>query len=96
MAILKKDGTVETNSKFKNIDWYNQGNEVIDETTPEGRNIVKKILSLSPYFILVRDDQGKVIDVLEDEERPPTEQERIEALESALLTLMFTGGGASE
>ena len=109
MAIIR-DGCLETNSNFPNSNWYEDeaDNVVIDETTEEGEALVQKIISLTPYYDLVFDEGGKVIDAVEnpqkkadwlaqieqhEKNRPPTEQERIEALESALLSLMFRGGG---
>lgn len=111
MAIIK-DGYIQTNSMFPNIDWYNEGNEVIDETTPEGKALVEKLLALSPFYKLIRDSEGNIIDAEEDLEakqawelaeqqrqedyertRPPTELERLEALESAILDLLFRQGG---
>ena len=110
MAIIREN-SLETNSRFPNTDWYNEGNEVIDETTPEGRALVEKLLTLSPFYKLIRDSEGNIIDAEDDLEarqaweleeqlrqeecertRPPTEQERIEALEFALLDLIFQGG----
>jgi len=112
MAIIR-NGRLETNSLFPNTDWYNEGNEVIDETTTEGRVLVEKLFSLAPFFKLIRDSEGNIIDAEDDPEarqvweleeqqrreewertRPPTEQERIEALEFALLDLLFTGGAS--
>lgn len=108
MAIVKPHG-LETNSLFPNTDWYNEGNEVIDETTPEGKALVDKLLSLAPFYKLIRDSEGTIIDAEDDVEarqaweleqqeaeknRPPTEQERIEALESAMLTLILSGGAS--
>lgn len=111
MAIIKK-GYLQTNSLFPDTDWYNEGNEVIDETTPEGRALVEKLLTLSPFYKLIRDSKGNIIDAEDDPEarqawelekqlrqeewgrtRPPTEQERIEALEYAMLDILFRQGG---
>ena len=111
MAIIREYG-LETNSLFPNTDWYNEGNEVIDETTPEGRALVEKLFSLAPFFKLIRDSEGNIIDAEDDSEarqaweleeqlrqeewertRPPTEQERIEALERAMLDMLFRQGG---
>ena len=110
VAIIREN-SLETNSRFPNTDWYNEGNEVIDETTPEGKALVEKLLVLSPFYKLIRDSEGNIIDAEDDLEarqaweleeqqrredwertRPPTEQERIEALEFALLDLLFQGG----
>jgi len=111
LAIIK-DGYIQTNSMFPNTDWYGEGNEVIDETTPEGRALVEKLFSLAPFYKLIRDSEGNIIDAEDDPEarqaweleeqlrreeweraRPPTEQERIEALESAMLDILFRQGG---
>ena len=111
MAIIREHG-LETNSLFPNTDWYNEGNEVIDETTPEGKALVEKLLALSPFYKLIRDTEGNIIDAEDDTEarqaweieeqlrqeewehtRLPTEQERLEALESAILDILFQQGG---
>ena len=111
MAIIREHG-LETNSLFPNSDWYNEGNEVIDETTPEGKALVEKLLALSPFYKLIRDSEGNIVNAEDDPEarqaweleeqlrreeweraRPPTEQERIEALESAMLDILFRQGG---
>ena len=111
MAIIREHG-LETNSLFPNTDWYNEGNEVIDETTPEGRALVEKLLALSPFYKLIRDTEGNIVDAEDDLEarqaweleeqlrqeewertRLPTEQERLEALESAILDILFQQGG---
>lgn len=84
---------------------------MIDETPPEGRALVDKLLTLSPFYKLIRDSEGNIVNAEDDPEarqaweleeqlrqeewertRPPTEQERIEALESVLLDLIFQGG----
>ncbi len=111
MAIIREHG-LETNSLFPNTDWYNEGNEVIDETTSEGKALVEKLLALSPFYKLIRDTEGNIIDAEDDLEarqaweleeqlrqeewertRLPTEQERLEVLESAMLDILFQQGG---
>jgi hypothetical protein len=64
MAIIR-DNLIETNSLFLDSDWYNDGNEVIDETTEEGKALVEKILAIAPAYELVRDDDGKIIGAVE-------------------------------
>jgi len=91
MAIIR-DNLIETNSLFPDSDWYNDGNEVIDETTEEGKALVEKILALAPAYELVRDAKGKIVDAVDDpvkraemEQRnayaTPTLEERVRALE---------------
>lgn len=111
MAIIKSDGTLETNSLFPDVDWYNQNNEVVDETTEKGQALVKRLVELSPFYTLVRDSKGNIVDAEDDVEarqawesdeqqrqeeyertRPPTEVDRLKALESAMLSLLFKGG----
>lgn len=109
MAILRTHG-IEIHSLFPNEDWYNEGNEVIDETTEKGQALVEKILTLVPFCTLIRDSVGNIIDAednlvarqtweqeqqrLRDEHertRPPSQEERLEAIESALLTMLLGG-----
>ena len=91
MAIIR-DNLIETNSLFPDSDWYNDENEVIDETTEEGKALVEKILALAPAYELVRDAKGKIVDAVDDpvkraemEQRnayaTPTLEERVRALE---------------
>lgn len=97
MAIIR-DGLIETNSLFPSLDWYGQGNEVIDETTEEGKALVQKILALTPAYALVRDAEGIIIDVVDDPKRrveleqqaesmSPTLEERVQALEQLAQAL---------
>ena len=107
--IILSDGNFETNSLFPNTDWYNEGNEVIDETTEEGRLLAEKIMTLFPAYTIVRNAEGKIIDVVDDpvkreqlrqqeeqeaQESPPTLEERIQALEELELMRIFGGGDA--
>lgn len=91
MAIIR-DNLIETNSLFPDSDWYHEENEVIDETTEEGKALVEKILALAPAYKLVRDAKGKIVDAVDDpvkraelEQRnayaTPTLEERVRALE---------------
>lgn len=93
--IVRLDKTFETNSLFLNSDWYNEGNYVIDETNEENQELIKKIKDNAPYMELVVEND-KVIDVIPTERpepeplppQPPTPEDRLEALELALLTLL--------
>lgn len=105
--ILLKNGGFQINSLFPNTDWYNEGNEVIDETREDGRVLAEKITALYPAYTLVRDSEGRIIDVVDDpvkreqlrqqeeqeaQESPPTLEERIQALEELELMRLFGGG----
>lgn len=101
MAIIR-DNLIETNSLFPDSDWYHEGNEVIDETTEEGKRLVEKILALAPAYKLVRDAKGRIVDAVGDPvrlaemeqrkaEAPPTLEERVQALEEVELIRLFGG-----
>lgn len=78
--IVRKDKTFETNSQFPNVDWYNEENYVVDETTEVGRVLARKIIENYPYFNFVLDSEGKLIDI-SPTERPvldPVEEEKTE------------------
>lgn len=105
MAIIR-GGHLETNSLYPNVDWYDEGNEVIDETTAEGKLLVEKCLALSPAYTLVKDADGRITDVVDDPVKraelaqrlqdelakaPPSLEERIAALEELELQRLFGG-----
>jgi len=89
--IIKKNGSVETNSLFPNSDWYNEGNYIIDETKEENKELIEKIKANAPYMELIIED-GQIVDVIPTE-RPtsepiipePTLEEKIELLQKQLL-----------
>lgn len=70
--IIREDKSYETNSLFPNIDWYNEGNYIIDETTEEGQQMAKTYIENYPFVDFEHDGEfvTKVI-VLDKPERPP-------------------------
>lgn len=69
--IVRANKTYETNSLFPNMDWYNEGNYVIDETTEEGQLLAQKIIENYPYFNFVLDSEGNLIDITPTERPEP-------------------------
>lgn len=70
--IIREDKSYETNSLFPNIDWYNEGNYIIDETTEEGQQMAKTYIENYPFVDFEHDGEfvTKVI-VVDKPERPP-------------------------
>lgn len=66
--IIKPDKSYETNSLFPSTDWYNEGNYVIDETTPEGKGLADKVMEYYPHYNLVLSENNEVVDVVFDQE----------------------------
>ena len=88
--ILYKDKQFITNSEHPNEDWIDNADWVI----PDGSELAEKIIRLYPNFEFVLDNDGNISDVAETEPEPklplpPTDRERLEALES-----MFSEIGA--
>lgn len=76
-------------------DTYLKGYFFINETTEEGKLLAQKIIENYPYFDFVLDEEGNLIDVTLTEKLVPepvtpvpTSEERLEALEMALLLLL--------
>ena len=94
--IVYLDKNFETHSVHKNKNWYNDGREVyvVDETTSEGKALAEKIMQHAPYYDFVLDEGGNLIDITpidppEPEPQPPTPEERLAAVEEALLLLLM-------
>lgn len=70
--IIRSDKSYETNSMFPNVDWYNEGNFIIDETTDEGKQMAQTYIDSYPFVDFEHDGEfvTKVI-VLDKPERPP-------------------------
>lgn len=81
--ILFKNKSYVSNSEHPNDDWTGHADFVI----PDGSELAEKIKQLYPNFDFILDDDGKISDVIETEPAPvppapPTDHERLEALES--------------
>lgn len=63
--IVRRDKGIEisTNPSYKSVDWYNEGNYVVDETTEEGKALAEKIKSNHPHFEFVLDKYGDLVDI---------------------------------
>lgn len=88
--ILYENKHFITNSEHPNDDWVGDADIVI----PDDSELAKKIISLYPNFDFVFGEDGEISDVIETEPAPvppapPTDHERLEALES-----MFSEIGA--
>ena len=81
--ILYNDKRFITNSEHPNDDWFGGADYVI----PDDSELAQKIIRLYPNFEFVIGDDGNISDVVETEPAfippaPPTDHERLEALES--------------
>lgn len=88
--VLYMDKRFITNSDFPDTDFMGNADSVI----PDDSELAKKIISLYPNFDFVFGEDGEISDVIETEPAPvppapPTDHERLEALES-----MFSEIGA--
>jgi len=99
--IVRSDKTYEVNSLFPDLDWYGEGNYVVDETKAENAALIQKIKDNAPYMDLIVEN-GEIIDIIPrpDLKPPPgqpegvhhpTVEERLAALEDALLLLLMEG-----
>lgn len=65
--IVRANKGYETNSAYPNTDWYNDGRTlyVVDETTPEGRELASRIMQAYPFYDFVTDENDKLINIIE-------------------------------
>ena len=73
----------ETRSDKPKGDWTNKADFIIDETIPENKELISKIMRLAPCFDYVTDENGKLIDVVKNdvvipEPEPEPEPEPVE------------------
>ena len=68
--IVFEDGGFSRHSEFPNEDWTKSAKYVIDETTEHGAALAAKMVKNFPYYTLIVDNQGGLVDV-ELTERPP-------------------------
>ena len=57
----------ETRSDKPNADWTGKAEFVIDETNPDNKELLSKIKQLAPCFDYVTDEEGNLIDVVEND-----------------------------
>ena len=96
--IVRSDKTYEVNSLFPDSDWYGEGNYVVDETKTENQELIQKIKDNAPYMDLIVEN-GEIIDIIPrpdlrpepepEHPKPPSLEERLAAIEEALLILML-------
>lgn len=92
--IVNKNKEFSTCNLYTNTDWTNKADFVIPDDSP----IAQKILQFSPYFELVMDEKGNLVDVKEipESERPkveapPTLEETVENLGKSLAKEKLDG-----
>lgn len=90
MIIFENKG-FQTRSDKPNSDWTGNALYVV----PDGSMLAQKVMENYPYYEFVLDEAGKLIDIApterpEPEPEPimPTLEERLSALESAMLAVM--------
>ncbi len=92
MIVNPVDKGYQQQSHRPNVCWED-GWLLVDETTEEGKKLAQKIIENYPYYDLVLDDEGNLIDITPTERppkppQPPSQDERVEALELAMLELL--------
>lgn len=92
--MLVKKGEYHQTSLYPNTNWLGEGYFIIDETTEQGKALAEKITQNSPYYELIIEGDRVIDVVLTEKPEPepitpmPTQEERLEALEMALLLLL--------
>jgi hypothetical protein len=56
-----------TNSLYPNLDWTGEADFVIDDNNPDNQELIAKLFEYAPYFDYVLDDEGNLIDVIEND-----------------------------
>ena len=88
--VLYKDKRFATRSDAPDTDFMGNADWVLDDNDEKDAEIEEKIISLYPNFDFVFDDNGNISDAVETEPapippEPPTDRERLEALEAAFM-----------
>lgn len=73
--IVRQDGTFELNSSYPNIDWYNNKNYIIDETTKEGKLIAQIYIDNYPFVDFEHDGTFVTNVIVLDKPEKPIEVE---------------------
>jgi hypothetical protein len=88
--IIRNDKGYETNILYPKTDWYKDGHTlyIVDETTPEGEQLARRIEQVYPFYDFVTDGEGKLIDIIE---YPPiqynVDKSTIATTETAIITI---------
>lgn len=70
--IIRQDKSYETNSMFPNVDWYDEGNFIIDETTTMGQQIAEIYVRNYPFVDFEHNEEFVTnVTVLDKPERLP-------------------------
>nr|DAG13036.1 MAG TPA: hypothetical protein [Caudoviricetes sp.] len=73
----------ETRSDKPNEDWTGEAEFVIDETSSDNAELIKKIKEFAPYFDYVKNDAGELVDVIKTKDFIPLPSvDRVAVLES--------------
>jgi hypothetical protein len=77
--IIKTDGAYETHQRFPNSDWYNQGNFILDETTPQGQQMAQTYIRYYPFvdFTAEGDKVIEVAPIPQPEKPTPSEGQEV-------------------
>lgn len=82
--------TYEIRSDKSNEDWTGKADFVVDETVLENRELVSKIIQLTPCFDYVTDEEGNLVDVVKNDvvvKVPEPKPSPIEVLQDENRTL---------
>lgn len=90
MIVNPVDKGYQQQSHRPNVCWED-GWLLVDETTEEGKQLAQKIIEHYPYYELVLDDEGNLIDIIPTErtEPEPPEPSEIEVLSDYILELEY-------
>lgn len=86
VLIIKQNLQFETNNIYPNTDWYDEGNYIIDETTPEGQEMAQTYIKNYPFVDFEHDGEFVTnVMVLDKPEQPPEiEGKSIELIKNEL------------
>ena len=82
MIIYENKGYMQLSS-HPDTDWTGEALYVV----PDGSALAQKVIALCPYYDFVLDDNGELIDVVDNGERPPAPppmEDRLSTLEGEL------------
>lgn len=71
----------ETRSDMPNEDWAGMAEHIVDEENEQNANLIEKIKLLAPCFDYVTDDNGVLIDVVENDVHIPEQEPPVDPVE---------------